>query len=80
MAKSISDFLKRSVELLDDQDIAREFNIVQMQYGKELIQKDLELKQLDDTLENINSSIDKINIKVNNTKSKLRDVNNIKID
>jgi hypothetical protein len=80
MSKSISDFLKRSVELLDDQDISREFSNVQMKYGKDLIQKDLEIKQLNETLENINSSIKKINTKVDDTKSKLRAVNNIKID
>lgn len=80
MAKSISDFLKRSIELLDDQDIAREFNSVQMKYGKDLIQKDLEIQQLDETLERINSSIDKMYSKVNDTKTKLREVNNIKID
>lgn len=80
MSKSISEFLKRSVELLDDQDISREFSNVQMKYGKDLIQKDLEIKQLNETLENINSSIKKINTKVDDTKSKLRAVNNIKID
>jgi len=57
----ISEFLKSSMQLVDDLDIKRELNEVQLKYATDLLQKDLEIQNLENRINKINLNTEKIN-------------------
>jgi len=57
----ISEFLKSSMSLIDDQDIKRKLNSVQLKYATDLLQKDLEIQSLENNIKKINLNTEKIN-------------------
>lgn len=56
----ISNFLKNSMALIDDQDIKRELNDVQLKYASDLLQKEMELQNLESNINKININTEKL--------------------
>jgi len=69
--KKLNDFFKKSLNMIDKQDLDREFNKTQIKYGTDLIKKDLDIQDLDAQINTVKRKTDTLNNKISDTKNKL---------
>jgi hypothetical protein len=71
MSITINEFLKRSLKLIDDQDIDRELNSVQIKFASDMFKKDLDIADLDQQIYSINKKTQEIKSNTKDIKNKL---------
>jgi len=71
MSITLNDFIKKSLNLIDDQDIDRELNAVQIKFGVDLFKKELDIIDLDQQISSINKKTQEINLNTKDLKNKL---------
>lgn len=69
MTDRINEFLKGSVGLIDDVDIAREMNATQVKYGKKLFNTDLEINAIECQINKFNTKTSEINHSIDDKKA-----------
>lgn len=69
--EKLNDFFKKSLNMIDNQDLEREFNKTQIKYGTDLIKKDLDIQDLDAQINTVKRKTDTLNNKISDTKNKL---------
>ena len=69
--EKLNDFFKKSLNMIDNQDLEREFNKTQIKYGTDLITKDLDIQDLDAQINTVKRKTDTLNNKISDTKNKL---------
>lgn len=72
----LNEFMKKSLSLVDSQDLEREFNEVEMRYAAKIASKDMEISELDGKLKSINkrtSEIEENNSVLKNNLKLMRD-------
>jgi len=72
MSITLNDFIKKSLNLIDDQDIDRELNAVQIKFGVDLFKKELDIIDLDQQISSINKKTQEINLNTKDLKNKLK--------
>ncbi len=60
MSITLNDFIKKTLNLIDDQDIDRELNAVQIKFGVDLFKKELDIIDLDQQISSINKKTQEI--------------------
>lgn len=75
MSVSLNEFFKKSVELIDNQDLEREFNEAEMKHATKIAQKDLEINDINSRVDSINKRTDEIKENTMSLKNKLKSIN-----
>ena len=73
-AERINNFFKKSLSMIDSQDLDREFNESQLKYGAELLSKDMKINELNNQINTINNSSNLINSNTMALKNKLNTI------
>ncbi len=71
MSITLNDFIKKTLNLIDDQDIDRELNAVQIKFGVDLFKKELDIIDLDQQISSINKKTQEIKLNTKDLKNKL---------
>lgn len=69
--EKVNNFFKKSLQLIDNQDIDREFSNTQIKYGTELLKKDMNIKDLNYQINCINDKTGQYNNSNKTIKGKL---------
>jgi len=75
--EKLNDFFKKSLNMIDNQDLEREFNKTQIKYGTDLIKKDLDIQDLDAQINTVKRKTDTLNNKISDTKNKLNSMQEV---
>lgn len=70
--KKINDFIKSSMQLIDETDITREMSSVQAKYGAKLFRNDLEINNIECQIDNIVNKTSKLNSDIDNKADKIK--------
>ena len=75
--EKLNDFFKKSLNMIDNQDLEREFNKTQIKYGTDLIKKDLDIQDLDAQINTIKRKTNTLNniytiLVVNNNRTHIK--------
>lgn len=71
MPLTLNEFLKKSLNLIDEQDIDRELNSTQIKFAADMFKKDLDILDLDQQIASINRKTEEIVSNTTDLKSKL---------
>jgi len=71
MSITLNDFIKKTLNLIDDQDIDRELNAAQIKFGVDLFKKELDIIDLDQQISSINKKTQEIKLNTKDLKNKL---------
>jgi len=71
MTISLNEFLKQSLNLIDEQDIDRELNSTQIKFATEMFKKDLDINDIDQQISSINRKTNEIKNNTSEVKNKL---------
>lgn len=69
--EKVNSFFKKSLKMVDKQDLDREFNKTQIKYGTELLKKDMDIQDVDAQINTIRRKTEEINGNITQTKNKL---------
>ena len=75
--EKLNDFFKKSLNMIDKQDLEREFNKTQIKYGTDLIKKDLDIQDLDAQINTVKRKTNTLNNKISDTKIKLNTMQDV---
>ena len=75
--EKLNDFFKKSLNMIDNQDLEREFNKTQIKYGTDLIKKDLDIQDLYAQINTIKRKTNTLNSKISDTKNKLNSMQEV---
>lgn len=70
----LNDFLKKSLSLVDKQDIEREFNKAEMKYASVIASKDMLISDFNNKIESIDKRINEILDNINTLKDDLKSI------
>lgn len=70
----LNDFLKKSLSLVDKQDIEREFNKAEMKYASVIASKDMLISDFNNKIESIDKRINEILDNINTLKEDLKSI------
>jgi hypothetical protein len=71
MPITLNEFLKKSLNLIDDQDIDRELNSTQIKFASDMFKKDLDIADLDQQITSIDNKTREIKASTRDLKNKL---------
>jgi peptidoglycan hydrolase CwlO-like protein len=73
----LNEFFKKSLSLVDKQDIEREFNKAEMKYASVIASKDMLISDFNNKIESIDKRINEILDNINTLKEDLKSIMNV---